>query len=112
MNLFSFLSNWHIILGIASGSAAYHLIGLMNILAQLIRNGSTHGLSVFLTNGPALLLVCITPVLLFVSIRAIRQEGKVRVKPILAAACIGTACVMGIEFGPPIFVFLLFDYIW
>ncbi|MXY60550.1 MAG: hypothetical protein F4Y82_00310 [Cenarchaeum sp. SB0665_bin_23] len=112
MNLFSFLSNWHIILGISSGSAAYHLIGLVSILAQMTRDGSTHGFLAFFGSGPAFLLVCITPVLLFVSIRAIRQEGKVRVKPILAAACIGTACVMGIEFGPPIFVFLLFDYIW
>ena len=79
--LFSFLSGWHIILGIASGSAAYHLIALVSILAQTTRDGSTYVLLAFLSNGPALLLICITPVLLFVSIRAIREPSQSRGLP-------------------------------
>ena len=110
MNFFSFLSGWHVIFGIASGSAAYHLIALVSIITQMARDGSTHGFLAFLGNGPALLLTCITPVLLFVSIRAIRQEGKVRVQPLLGAACIGAVCVMVMEFGPLLSIFVLLDY--
>ena len=99
MNPFSFLTGWHIILGMAGGAVPYYLVMSVVAINHIVRDGSMHGWLFFVGNG-AILLTCMIPVMLFLSIRAIIRAGNVRTGPLVVTTCIGVTCMMMMEFGP------------